>query len=203
MATQENGAWSETALVTITKKGGSDVQYACLIETIDIDLGEKGFDSIANLCGGRIIKKNPQEVITITFEAYPILTGAGKGFSEMFNGLETWDTTEPLLVYSSKRRDLFRVAILLSTGTETSAVSASTASNTAMRFVLANAYCTKYTPSFTDGILKASVEFKATPFNRTGVAQWYEDSTDGTTALTALNSFNTTNFPVDGTAFTW
>jgi len=203
MATNEQGAWSEVALITITKKGGSDVQYASLIETIDIDPGEKGIEGVPNLAGGRLVKKTPQGDMKITFEAYPILTGNSKGFSEIFNGLETWDTTEPLVVYSSRRRDLYRVAILLSTGTETSAVGASTASNTAMRFVVVNAYCTKYTPSYTDGILKANIEFTVPPFNRLGVAQWYEDSTDGTTALTALNSFSTTNFPVDGTLFTW
>ena len=205
MAYNEAGAWSETCLIGITEKGGSEIQFASLIETVDVDMGDKDVEVIANLKGGRVIKKVPQGEITITFEGYPILTNSTtpKGFSELFHSPETWDTTEPLQVSGSLRRDLYRVSILWSTGSETTASAASTASSTALRFVAANCYCTQWKPSFTDGILKATLAFKLAPFNRIGVSQWIEQSTDGTTVLAQLGDYGVTNFPVDGTAFTW
>ena len=206
MAYNEQGAWSETCLIGVTAKDGSEVQFAALIETVDIDMGDKDVEVIANLKGGRVIKKVPQAETTITFEGYPIGidASAGTGFSELFNDLAGATTIEPLTIDASLVRTLYRVAILWSTGTETTAGAATTASNSAYRFAAANCYMTSYKPSFTDGILKATISFKVAPFNRLGIAQIREESTEGTTALTVLGSYNTTNFPIDSaTAYTW
>ena len=72
-------SWSETALISITAQGGSDVQFACLTETVDLDIGDKDFDVINSLCGGRIVKFNPQEPTSITLEAYPLEAGTATG----------------------------------------------------------------------------------------------------------------------------
>ena len=63
--------WSEVGNVGITKKGGSEVQFATVTETVDIDVGAKDIEVVANLAGGRLVKFSPQDITTITLEAYP------------------------------------------------------------------------------------------------------------------------------------
>lgn len=202
------GAWSETALITITKyvaAGGTDVEFAALTETIDIDLGDKDIDIIANLKGGRFIKKIPAAGTTVTFEGYPvdIDSAGGTGVSQMFHG-GTWDTSEPMAVTNSISRDLFRLAILWTDDTAaTSAADATAATTNAYRITFAHAYMTSMKPSFTDGVLKFTFAFKIAPFNKEGVGLIHEDSGDAT-ALTGLNTYSSTNYPPTGTsAYTW
>jgi len=202
------GAWSETALITITKYaagGGTDVEYASLIETIDLDLGEKDVEFRPNLKGGNIIKKIPQAGTTLTFEGYPVDIDAagGTGVSQMFHG-GTWNTSEPMTVTASTSRDIFRIAILFTDDTTaTSAAGETAASSNSYRWVFVHAYMTSMKPSFTDQILKFTFTFKVAPFNKNGVALIREDSGDAT-ALVALNTYNSTNYPPTGSiAYTW
>lgn len=202
------GAWAETALVTITKYeagGGTDVEFAALTETIDIDLGDKDIDQIVSVKGGRLVKKTPQDITTITFEGYPvdIDSAGGTGISQMFEG-GTWDTTEPMVAESSINRDLFRVAIMWTDDTAvTSATSATTGTANAYRIVFAHAYMTSMKPSFTDGVLKFTFSFKCPAFNPSGIALIREDSGDATPVL-ILNSYDSTNYPPLGTiGYTW
>lgn len=204
----KTGAWAETALVSIAKyaTGGlADVEFAALTETIDIDLGDKDVDQVVNLKGGRLVKKTPQDITTITFEGYPvdIDSAAGTGISQMFEG-GTWDTTEPMTVEASTSRDLFRLALMWTDDTAaTSAAGATTGTSNAYRIVFAHAYMTSMKPSFTDGILKFTFSFKCPAFNSKGVALIREDSGDATPVL-ILNSYNSTNYPPMGTVgYTW
>lgn len=202
------GAWSETALVTITKYasgGGTDVQFAALTETIDMDMGDKDVDQVATVRGGRLMKKTPQDITTLTFEGYPvdIDSAGGTGVSQMFES-GTWDTTEPLQATSDRSRDLFRIVILWTDDTAaTSAVNATAATTNAYRIIFAHAWMTSMKPSFTDGVLKFTFAFKCAAFNPNGVALVCEQSGDAT-ALTTLNSYGSTNYPPLGTAaYTW
>lgn len=201
-------AWSETALVTITKyadAGGTNYEYAALTETIDIDLGDKDIDQIVNLKGGRMVKKIGQDITTITLECYPVdIDAAGStGVSQLFES-GTWDTTEPMEATSSRSRDMFRVALLWTDDTAaTSGAGATAAATNSYRITFAHAYCTSMKPSFTDGILKFTLQFKCPAFNPQGVAIAREDSGDAT-ALVALNTYSSTNYPPLGTAaYTW
>jgi len=197
------GAWSETAFVTITKYaagGGTDVQYAAITETIDIDMGDKDIEQLPTLIGGRVVKKIPQDITTVTFEGYPVDIDAtgGTGVSVAFHG-GTWDTAEPLAVVSSINRDLFRIAILWTDDTAaTSGAGATAATTNAYRIIFAHAYMTSMKPSYTDGILKVTFAFKCPAFNKNGVALIKEDSGDAT-ALTTLNTYSSTNYPPTGT----
>ena len=209
MAVKE-GAWSETALITINKYQASgtpsDINLAALTETIDIDLGDKDIDQIVNLKGGRLVKKTPQAMTTITFEGYPtdIDSADGTGISQMFHG-GTWDTTEPLEVNASRNRDLFRIALLWTDDPDaTSATGTTSETANAYRIVFAHAYMTSMKPSFTDGILKFTFSFKVPAFNKHGVAQIHEESSDGSASLPALSAYNSTNYDPDATtSFTW
>ena len=198
------GAWSETALVTITKHNGSNVEFAALTETIDIDMGDKDIDQIPSVAGGRLVKKVAQDITTITFEGYPIDIDSadGTGVSQMFEG-GTWDTIEPLETYSSLGRDLFRVAILWTDDTSATSAAGSTAAGTnSYRIVFAHCYMTSMKPSFTDGVLKFTFSFKCPAFNPEKTANIREESGDNT-ALSALSAYDSTNYPPRGTSYTW
>ena len=190
---REPDTWSELALVGITKKGGSEVQFACLTETVDIDVGDKDFDAIANLCGGRLVKFNPQDVTTITLEAYPLEVGTdtgstGKGFFDLMN---SQDTTQAQSVAVDHERDQYQIVILWTEDTSiTTAGSAVTDSNQGMRIVAQNGYFTGVKPAFTDGVLKFTVTFKCPPFTKTGSANVTMESTDGTADMSAVSSYS-------------
>lgn len=201
-------AWSETALITVTKLGGTDMQFAARTEDVDIDVGEKDIDMVVNLKGGRLVKKVPMKETTITLTMYPYgidQSAAPTGVAQLFHGQTTYDTTEPLEVMASRIRELYRVAILWTDDTSlTSAAATTTAGKVAQRFVAANCYLTSEKYSFADQLLKCTVVFTVMPFNKEGIAQLREESTEGTTALAALNTYNTTNFvPGSTVAFTW
>jgi len=191
----------------VTKLGGTAFQLAARVEDIDIDIGDKDMEFIPNLKGGRIAKRVPQPETTITFTAYPYgITSADpvSGFAQYFWGQVTLDTTEPLTVNAGRVRDQYQVAIMWTDDTApTSAISATATGKVAERFIMANCYLTSYKLSYADQILKATLSFKGAPFNKEGVAQIREESTENT-AMSTLNTYNTTNFPPGGTAdFTW
>jgi len=176
--------WSETALVAFTKRTGTqDVEFYTITETVDIDIGEKGFDAIATLAGGRLIKFNPQDTTTITLEAYPVEAGTdsgttGKGFWDLMN---TADTEQPLSISADRVRDKYRLVILWTDDTTvTSATSAINLNQSGLRFVAKNGYITSVKPSFTDGVLKHTITFKCAPFDKDGTANIEIQSTDGT-----------------------
>lgn len=187
--------WSEVALVGIAAQGGSDVAFASITETVDIDIGEKGFDVMATLSGGRLVKFTPQEPTTITLEAYPVEAGTdtgttGKGFFDLLN---TADATQPLAIGLDRTRNKYRIAIMWTTDTTlTDAVGqVVTPTNQALRVTASDGYFTSVKPSFTDGILKFTVTYKVPPFDKSGNANVQIESVAGATTATmgTLNSY--------------
>lgn len=195
--TQFDGAWSETCLIGIAGHDDTtDMKFHAITETVDIDVGDKDFDVIATLAGGRLVKFTPQEPTTITFEAYPVEAGTdtgttGKGF---FDLMHTQDTAEPLDIDVDRVRTQYRVAIMWTDGSATGADNEVGTANAALRMVAADGYFTSVKPSFTDGVLKFTVTYKVPPFDKDGTANVVIQSTDITGAtLTALVSYTSTN----------
>ena len=191
-------SWSETALVGIVAQGGSDVKFASITETVDVDIGNKDFDVIATLAGGRIVKFTPQEPTTITLEAYPLEAGTdtgdtGKGFFDLMN---TVSATQPLSIPVDRTRSKYRIAVLWTDDTsETDAAAQVIApTNTGLRIVAADGYFTSVKPSFTDGVLKFTVTYKVPPFDKSGAANVMIESVAGSTTatMTALASYTPT-----------
>jgi len=79
-------AWMEECLVGISVIAGEEVQFASIIQTVDLDIGEKDIEGLALVNGGRVTKWTPEGDSTITFEAYPLETGAGEGFFDLLHG---------------------------------------------------------------------------------------------------------------------
>lgn len=188
-------AWMETALVSIAAQSGTDIPIQSLVETIDVDLGEKDIEGLALVNGGRVTKIMPESDTTITLEAYPVEAGnedvsaatAGAGF---FDLLHSEDTSQPLAITNNRTREKYRLAIMWTEDTTvTNAASAVTGANAAMRFTFANGFVTSVKPSFTDGVLKFTVTFKVAAFTKAAAGQILLESTDGTASMTALQSY--------------
>lgn len=177
--------WSETAYVAITKIGGTDVEFCTITETVDLDIGDKDFDVMNTLKGGRLVKFNPQEPTTITLEAYPVEAGTdsgttGKGFHDLLNEA---DGTQPLSIDFDRTRTKVRCAVLWTNDTDvTSAVDSTAADKEALRVVLKNGYVTSTKPAFTDGVLKYTVAIKFPAFDKSGAPNGLIESADGTTS---------------------
>lgn len=184
--------WSEVGLVSISAQGGSDIEFATLTETVDIDIGEKGFESMATLGGGRLVKFTPQEDTTITLEAYPVEAGTnsgttGKGFFDLLN---TADASQPVNISVDRVRSKYRIALMWTDNVSiTSASSQVGLNNTALRITASDGYFTSVKPSFTDNVLKFTVTYKVPPFDKSGSANVEVASVDTSATLAALNAY--------------
>jgi len=103
-----NDAWMEECLIGISISGSEEVQFSSVTETADFDIGEKDIEGLALTNGGRVTKWSPEGDSTITFEAYPLESGAGRGFFDLLHGNRdivsgaTTATTSNKLVDSSE-----------------------------------------------------------------------------------------------------
>ena len=188
--------WSETAKVAISAQSGSDVHFQTITETVDIDIGDKDFDAIATLAGGRLVKFNPQDVIEITLEAYPIEAGTesgttGTGFFDLMN---SQDTSEAQTISVDRDRDEYRLAVMWTDADVDAEDAVTSPTNSALRVVAADGYFTSVKPSFTDGVLKFTVKFRVPPFDKSGSANFKMESVDGTDSATlaALTAYTST-----------
>ena len=83
-----NDAWLETCKIGISKIGSEEVQFDSLMETADLDIGEKDIEGLALVNGGRVTKWMPEGDSTITFEAYSLESAGGEGFFDLIHGNE-------------------------------------------------------------------------------------------------------------------
>jgi hypothetical protein len=191
--------WSEKAKVSIAKENGDDILFGSLTETIDIDLGDKDIEQIATTSGGRLVKYNPQDITTVTLEVYPLeagtLTGAatasdGTGFFDLMN---TGESDEPQQISVNHTRERYRIAILWTNdiSSDTYAHSEIASERLGLRFVGCG-FFTSVKPSFTDGVLKFTVQMKIPAFKKDGTANIKIESGNGTAILPALGSFTDT-----------
>ncbi len=182
-------SWSEIGYVSITAQGGTAVEFRCLTETIDIDIGEKSFDVMNTMCGGSVVKFTPQEPTELTFEAYPVEAGTdtgatGKGF---FDLLHTADATQPISVPIDFLRNKYRVTMTWADAVlaNAEAIIPTATTVSGLRIICSDGFFTSAKPSFTDGVLKWTVTYKVPAFDKSGSANVKVESTDGSADLTA------------------
>lgn len=206
MATNEYpdmDAWSERAKISICSEGGTEKAFEALTETVDIDTGDKDIDVIATLKGGRVVKYNPQDVVQITLEAYPLEAGtsgsAGSGFFDLMNPSAT--VSQPMIVPVDHSRNRYRLTILWTndpdnTGATAVVTKATPPAATVLGLrAVACGYFISVKPAFTDGLLKFTIVLKAPPFRKDATANFKLESTDGTVNLAVMPAFTaTTNF---------
>ena len=179
----EPDAWSELAYISISESGGAEAAFHSLTETIDIDLGEKGGESVPTLAGGRVWKQTPMEDTTVTLEMYPVFAGTTTGATaygvyDVFNSGTGMVATQAIMANTGIPLDTADIARpkyrLCITWTDDAAfaggTAATAASTNALRFVMAEARCVSVKPAMTDGILKFTVAFKGPAFTKAGGA---------------------------------
>lgn len=176
-------AWMETALVSISLLSGTEAKFQSLTETIDIDRGEKDTEGKPMVSGGRVTSWKPEGDTTVTLEVYPLESGTdsgttGKGFMDLLH--PPADTSQPLRITNNRTRTKARMIILWTNGVATSASAITLAGESGRRMGFANGHIVSVKDSFTDGILKSTVVFKTSAFNKAGdVGQIIDESVDG------------------------
>jgi hypothetical protein len=104
--------WREKCYVSITPQvatGATSTAVAIegIVETVDIDVGEKGLDIVALVNGGRVVKFNPMEESTLKFEGYPVVV---ENLTQQFTG--TLDAVQPIISALTHTRTPLRVSIM-------------------------------------------------------------------------------------------
>lgn len=193
-------SWSETALVTLNIQGVSgDFHMQCMTETIDVDWGEKGVDSVPTVCGGRIAKFNPEEDTTLTLEGYPLNAGFVEGSDVNVDGVMNFlygavvdgtddsgaGTLTAMAITSSRTRRKVRAIIRWTESSSVNAEDLMLGNTQNLRMIFADGYVTSAKHAFTDGVLKVTMEAKFPPFDRTGASNFKLQSQDGNGATAA------------------
>ena len=188
-------AWQETALVSIAVQGGAEVAFESLIEEIDFDGFEKGFDLIHLINGGNLEKLEPEGKWSVTLTAYSLDAGTDTGTTAkgFFDLLHQSDATQPVNIEADRGRQRVRICVLWSDGISSgNAAQAATFSSTvrALRFVGADGFVTKIKPSFSAGEpLKFEITIEGAPFDEGGTELYMWENISGTGTLAAIASY--------------
>jgi len=194
-------SWDEIALVSLVKTDGTistdEVELGCLIEDITaFDWMEKDIKTKVMVCGGRTVSKIPfEDAEGLTMKVIPVSADLdGTGVSQMFHPQTADDTTDPIVVLNTLRRNTYDIAILQSSELPSATLGAldiPAADKSAQRILIKNAYMTAYKPSYDDKQWSAEITFKWAPFTKAGASNKQEDSTDGSAQLSAATAFLT------------
>ena len=195
-----NDLWQEVCKISISKIGSATELIADgQTETVDFDIADKDFESVPLVNGGRVVKWNPQEDSTFTFEAYPMEAGTDtgttlKGWDDLMNDT---DATVPIRIINTRVRNKYRVIVLWTNDpTVTTATQITTNTYSALRIGGADGYFTSIKKSFTDSGLKYTCIYKVPAFDKTGSGCLLHESCAGSTAqdiLPAIAAYTTTN----------
>lgn len=175
--------FSEVALLSITRKAGTDRNFAVYVESFKEGGGAKDFESIATTKGGRLKKFNPQEDFEVTIEGYGLEVGTDTGTDGLgwYDLMYTQDTSQPMSISVDRTREEFRLAIMVTdNATQSSATAVTTTLDKAMRKTYKNGHFTNVEADFGDKVMKFSITFKCPPFASDGTANVTFESTDGT-----------------------
>lgn len=204
-------AWDNYFFLSVTRRGGSGIEFAAIIDptTLEINEGDNPAESMANAGGGRIWKDDPQEDGEVTFDIIGVEmdTTTGIGLFQQFvapSGGEgtAYDSSEPLATDTSfpdsvnRVRDLFRISILFTNDPAAGTAAGSTAGSTdSLRFFANNCKFTSHKTNMSDKQAKMTVTFKFKPFDKAGTLKLYGWESGDQTALSALSTYNVSNFP--------
>lgn len=189
-------AWSgKHVLISLSEQGGSDIELASSIGSVNVSGGSKNSESVPLINNGRIYKFSPQEDYEIEFEGYYIgaeITGSDVSPAYYFHGdTSSGYDSDPWVQQSSINRVAVRLAILhTEDSSATSGAGEVTAGQYGQRVVLADGYITdlNYEYDASEGLWKATYTVKFAPFDKAGNACYKNESTKST-GLSALSSY--------------
>jgi len=191
----EDVAWQERAFVTISEKGGTDVDFEGFMSELSFSGGSKGVEGQPLMNGGRMTQYSSQE--DFEFSATLYITGVepaeGTGIAKFFHGSDDQlsDTGQFEYEASLSRAD-FRITCLWTEDSSVqSAVGEIASDQRAYRWIAEGAKLTDYEQSFDDQVLEVEVTFTIPPFGAEGAAKVREQENlaSGTAALASLSSY--------------
>lgn len=193
MSAVNDGSYSEVCLVGITKKGGSETQFASLIEldSISPQSGDKGISTKKMANGGRVVSKSGMDDTEITLKLYEIEIGTANSLVQLFNG--TTDATAPLSSTNTAVMNLFRVAFLWTDDTAAATAGGTTASgNYALREVYTDLRMTACKTAIEDGTRVVNVTFMGPAYKQdaTGLVTHESVTSSDGSGLSALSSYS-------------
>ncbi len=191
--------WDEVFLMSVELAGGTEIQMAAIVDPTSLEFppGDYPSESKPNAAGGRLWSQNPEEDGEINFDIWGIEldTTSGVGLFQQFIG-GAQDASEPLTsdiafpAGVARTRELYRIAILFTNDpAATTAAGATAASTDSFRFYAEDCRFIGLKPSFSDGQLKQTAQFKFKPFNKAGTAKNYAFQSGDQTALVALSNY--------------
>lgn len=186
-------SYKEVCLIGIIDlTGAAEVQWAAMTEDITaMDWGDKDIEGKPLVNGGRVVGWTPQSDESITMKMYPVTAlKNGTGVAQWMHPQSTADSTQPIVVDNTRRRDTHRIILTWANTLPATAGAATTADGTTTiyRIQIVNAYMTSYKPNFDDKHFSAEVTFKWAPFNKDGTANKREESCDGSAILPAAGT---------------
>lgn len=180
------GYWQETYLISLAKKGGSDVEFAAKCEDVKFGGGARGITLKTLVNGGNLIQFNPQELWTVTMTIYPVVISE---VDQLFYG-DTSDVTQPLSVLNTLTRYEMRFVMVFTDDTTlTTAAGATAASKAGYRISATGGYITNAAIDPSGKELKCEVTVEFAPFTSAGVGVLKRESTDTTAVLPALGAY--------------
>jgi hypothetical protein len=192
--------WQEVYLLGIIPDGGSEIQFAGLIQDIsDITPFEKDVSLIQLGNGGTIPKFEEFTMESVTMKIYPISAGVdgettATGTDQLFNKQSTADSTQPILVDNTITRQKFGIIFLRASTLPATAGAVPTAGEYAKRTQVINAYMTVNKDDWSDKSESVEVTFKWTPFQKDATSNKRVESVDNAgqqlpAAITTATSF--------------
>jgi len=201
-------AWQGKIYVTIEEQAEETsvplaMEGVIARNSIRIRRGSKDIKQIPLCNEGNVYQLDPEGMHELSFDMYNKdhtcdVTKAYNNPTALFMG-DTHKTTEAVALTDKPGvadRKLCRVTIAFANHTPTGPANATgafggTAGNKCNRYVFADAYITDMDEDTSDGIKKTSVTIKLCPVDAAGLANYLEESLDGTgtDTLTALASY--------------
>lgn len=191
----EDVAWQERAFVTISEKGGTDIDFEGFMSELSFSGGSKGVEGQPLMNGGRMTQYSSQEDFEFSATLYIIGVepAEGTGIAKFFHGSDDQLSDSGQFEYeASLSRADFRIACLWTEDPNVvSAVGEVASDQRAYRWIAKGAKLTDYEQSFDDQVLEVEVTFTIPPFGAEGAAKVREQENlaSGTAALASLPSY--------------
>jgi len=207
-STLQDASWQDRVFIGVKKKGGSAVKYfAGLTQETELPEFTKDFEGTPVMNGGRVRENSAEEDAEITLTLYPIGVLTGDGTTRPEGAAEWFLTSDDLSASGegaryepSLERYDFGISLLWTNVQDsenaTSPVEADSAIDTssggetkaALRWVFKDAQITAFNQDFGDMVHTAEVTFKFSPYDETGSANYFNESSQdtGTDTLPAV-----------------
>lgn len=178
--------WVETALISLTKSGGSAIEFAALTDEMSFGGGERDIAVRTLLNGGNLRRFTPMTITEVNFKMYPDQVNDAMQF---FGGTANTKSSGVITTTNILTRFDIRVIVLWTTQAATAAGEQITTADDALRMIAINGNITKCTPFWDDGEQGFDVTVKIPAYNRTATGNITWASTDGAGNLAAAGTY--------------